>query len=444
MAVLLLWMPLPFASVVPWAHLLVQITSVVLLALAAVTVTSLPRPGIAAVPAAALLAVALLGFAQAASWPDGIVRMISPTHAALASEARAFAAAPPAATPLSLAPSASRAAALTWAAAAACMLAAALAATRRHDRRILAFSILAAGIVQVLLGASWVASRGKTIWGVEVPGDEARLRGTFVNSDHLALYLEMVLPIAFAWGWWAWRRARTTRTFEGKFALRTPPALVWVTLFVGLAFTGSRAGLVAAATGAAVQGALLAARARRWRLGAAGVLALVVGLGAVAAVGLQQGLGRWLATSQYELTWNERLAVYGQTVELWQRFPVTGSGLSTFREAFPLVRRDGLTDSATYWHAHNDYLEVLATTGVAGALVLGAGLVALVVALGRRLRDAERSEDRAAPLAALGAIAAVAVHSCFDFGLTMPANAATLAILCGAALARGSRPAHPA
>jgi O-antigen ligase len=436
--------PLPFASVVPWAHSVVQITSVVLLALAALATVNRPPFGAVAVPVAAVLAIGVLGLVQAASWPEGIVRRISPTHVALASQARGPAAPPPAAMPLSLAPSGSRAAALTWAAAAVCMLAAALAATRRHDRRILATSILATGLFQVLLGASWVASRGTTIWGVEVPGDGTRLRGTFVNSDHLALYLELVLPVAFAWVWWAWRRARTAHSFEGRFALRTPPVLVWVTLFVGLAFTGSRAGLIAAATGVAVQGALLAARARRWRLGAAGVLALVVGLGAVAAVGLQQGLGRWLATSQYELSWNDRLEVYAQTIDLWARFPWLGSGLSTFREAFPLVQIGSRIGGRSIWHAHNDYLEVLATVGLVGAAALAAGLVALVVALGRRLRDAERSEDRAAPLAALGAIAAVAVHSCFDFGLTMPANAATLAILCGAALARGPRSTPPA
>ena len=50
------------------------------------------------------------------------------------------------------------------------------------------------------------------------------------------------------------------------------------------------------------------------------------------------------------------------------------------------------------------------------------------------LRDGERSEDRGAALAALGALAAVAVHSCFDFGLTLPANSVTLAIIVGAAL----------
>ena len=44
---------------------------------------------------------------------------------------------------------------------------------------------------------------------------------------------------------------------------------------------------------------------------------------------------------------------------------------------------------------------------------------------------------RAAVVAALDALVAAAVHELFDFGLTLPANAITLAVLCGAALAAG-------
>jgi O-antigen ligase len=261
-----------------------------------------------------------------------------------------------------------------------------------------------------------------------------RLRGTFVNSDHLALYLELVLPVAFALGWWAARRAHEELTVERRLALVGGPVLLWLTLFVGVAFSGSRAGLVAAAAAAIAQGGLLAARRRRWRLGAAGVLAVAVGLGAVGVVGLQQGLGRWLGTSQYELTWNQRLVVYRATAGLWQRFPITGTGLATFREASPTVMPREASD-AWYWHAHNDYLESLATTGLAGAAMLLLGATVVVRRLGRTVLMATRSEDRAAALAALGALTGVAVHSLFDFGLSLPANAATLAILCGAALA---------
>jgi O-antigen ligase len=164
------------------------------------------------------------------------------------------------------------------------------------------------------------------------------------------------------------------------------------------------------------------------------VLLVLVGVGAVAAIGLQQGLGRWLATSQHELAWNDRLTVYANSWELWHRFPWTGTGLASFRDAFSLLVPRELIGS-TYWHAHNDYLEVLVTAGVVGAALLAAASALLAVRLARGLHDGGRTEDRAAALAALGALAAVAVHSFFDFGLSMPANAATLAIVIGAALA---------
>jgi O-antigen ligase len=308
---------------------------------------------------------------------------------------------------LSLAPSASRHAALTFAAVAACVLAG--CAMRGHrERRVIAFALLASAMLQVLYGASALAVRGATIWGRSVAGDPGRLRGSFVNADHLAFYLELVLPVAFAWGWWAVRRAREATAPERRIALVAGPVLIWLTLFVGLAFTGSRAGLIAAMTGTVAQGVLLAASRRRWRGGITGVLVVLVGVGAVAAVGLQQGLGRWLATSQHELTWNDRLKVYATSWDLWHRFPWTGAGLSSFRDAFSLLAPREMT-GLTYWHAHNDYLEALVTTGIVGTVLIAVAAGVSAVRLARGLREGERTEDRAAALAALGALAAVAV-----------------------------------
>jgi putative inorganic carbon (HCO3(-)) transporter len=439
LVLLVLWVPLPFGSVVPWSHTVLQITASLLLALTALAATRVGDVRPAVLPAICIAAVALFGTIQAFRLPPAIVRTISPELTRLQALARTdlhVAGFPDAiASSLSLAPAASRAAALTFAAVAACLLAAAAVRERRH-RRVLALALLACGMFQVLYGASALASRGDTIWGEVVGAAGSRLRGTFINADHVALYLELVLSVAFAWGWWAVRRAREAVALERRIALVAGPAIVWVTLFVGLAFTGSRAGLIAAITGTVAQGLLIAASRRRWRFGAVGVLITLVGFGAVAVVGVQQGLGRWLATSQHELAWNDRLRVYATSWKLWERFPWTGTGLGTFRDAFPLLAGRELT-GVSYWHAHNDYLELLVTAGVIGAGLLALALGVIVVRLARVLREGTRSEDRAAGLAALGAIAAVAVHSFFDFGLSMPANASTLAILVGAALAAG-------
>jgi hypothetical protein len=57
----------------------------------------------------------------------------------------------------------------------------------------------------------------------------------------------------------------------------------------------------------------------------------------------------------------------------------------------------------------------------------------------------KRSEDRAAGIAAAGALVAVGLHSFADFGLTMPANAFALAVVVGAALGAetNERPSPP-
>ena len=91
--------------------------------------------------------------------------------------------------------------------------------------------------------------------------------------------------------------------------------------------------------------------------------------------------------------------------------------------------------------AHDDLTELLATGGI-----VRFGLVVFVVLITakRLLRtwwNGSRSEDRAAALAALGAITGLGLHELLDLGLTMPANTFVLAVLCGGALGVRVKPA---
>lgn len=430
LALLLLWAPLPFASVREKHQAILLVGAFCAMAAAALWDRREHPFGAAFVlaPAAALAAVAALGGMQLLLPPSkelGALRSLAgelgPNSAAtIVASGRAF---NPTAVEWSTA---------AWLAAAALLLAAAAGGRRREARRALGAALLGGALFQVLFGAQQLARRSTTIWGQEVPNTADRLRGTFVNPDHCATYLMLGLAVAFAWVWWGLRRASREEAPERKVLLGGPPVLVWLMVFLGLAFTGSRAALAAALAMTTLQGLLAAAAARRWRLSVSGVLAGAVGLGCVAVVGLQQGLGRWLATSPYEVAWNVRLLVYQHSFELWQRFPWLGSGLGSFRDAFALVSPPGL--EASFWDAHNQYLELLVTGGVAGlGLVLAAAALA-VARLSRVLIHGSRSEDRAAALAAVGALAAVAIHSFFDFGLSMPANAVTFVTVMGAAL----------
>ena len=426
------WAPLPFASVEPGWATLVMVGSCVAFALAWAVTRDGEGAGAVAIPALALLAVALLGVLQAARWPAAVVAVASPEHLRMtAAAAAALGEAAPARSAMSLAATSSRDAALLWAALAAGLAAAGLVGRRREHRRWLLAALLVTAVFEVLYGIRhwWVDAR--TIWGVEVARAGGRLRATFVNPNHFAAYLEIALPAAFALGWWAWRRAREEPALERRLLLTAAPALLWLTLFAALAFTGSRAGLAAGAVAAALQGLLAASASRRWRLAPLGLAGALVGLGVVAVAGLQQALGRMLSVSTFEVAWGHRALAARAALDLWRRFPVLGTGVGTFQDAFPMVQPAGL--AGTWSHLHSDWLELLITTGVVGTALVGVGVTALAVRLSGVLRRGHRSEDRAAALAALGAIAALAIHETLDFGLTIPANAFTLAILCGAA-----------
>lgn len=439
LALVLLFAPLPFGGVTPWAESVLRVASFLALALA-LTLTAAAESAaalrLAVWPAAALAAVALLGLLQAAPLPAGVAALLSPRHAGLERQAAELATAPTPAR-LTLAATATRSAVLGWAAAAAAFLAAAVAGRRREHRRWLAAAVMAGALFQVFFGVRDWFARSSTLWGVELHATAIRLRGTFVNPNHLALYLEMALPLAAAWSWWAARRAAGEAHVERRLLLAGPPVLVWLTLFAGLAFSGSRAGLLAAMAAVSVQGALVAAGGRRWWLAPLGALAALAGVGVVAAVAPREGLGRLLATSAADVSLGARLEEYRAALGLWARFPFTGTGLGTFRDAFPLVQTPVL--EGTWWHPHSDFVEVLVTAGLAGAALVAAGLWSLTRALVRVRRQGGRSEDRAAGLAALGLLVSAGVHETLDFGLSMPGNAITLAVLLGAAAAAKTR-----
>jgi len=319
---------------------------------------------------------------------------------------------------------------LVAALAAALLLAGAAAGIGSLVAGSLAAALLAGGIFQVLFGAQEQIRGARTLWGVDIPVSP-RLHGTFVNPNHLALYLEMALPIVFAWGWWALRRAADQPQIERRLLIVAPPVMLWLTLFLGLSFSNSRAGLLAAVAAVTVQGLLVARARRRWWVAPLGAALALAGLLVVASAGLREGgLGRLLATSASDVSWGSRLREYGAELEIWGRFPVTGSGLGTFRDVFPLVQTPDL--DGTFWHPHSDLLEVLVTAGLLGTALLAAGLLVLLRRLAAVLARGGRSEDRAAALAAFGVLASVGLHEAVDFGLTMPGNALTLAVLLGA------------
>ena len=201
----------------------------------------------------------------------------------------------------------------------------------------------------------------------------------------------------------------------------------------------SRGGLIALAAGLLAAG-ILWARAASHRGGTRLRLTpLVIGVLVVISFGLAvvpDDTRAHLATifsGRTDSSGDYRLDVARDTMRLWAAHPVLGAGLGAYADAFPAFKRAHGDVRTT--HAENDALEFVAEGGVAG-LAIAAWLAVLAArGLADRLRHGRDPFRKSIAVGAAGAIAALAVHSLFDFNLRLPANALVFASLLGLAAA---------
>jgi len=101
--------------------------------------------------------------------------------------------------------------------------------------------------------------------------------------------------------------------------------------------------------------------------------------------------------------------------------------LGSYYTNFPHYQGSDLT--SYYDHAHNDYLEFAAETGVVGFLLSGmAVLLTLAVVLAALYRR-RSSINRGMAFGVTMAMTALLIHSTVDFNLQIPANAATFMLI---------------
>lgn len=255
--------------------------------------------------------------------------------------------------------------------------------------------------------------------------------GTFANRNHFANWV--CVGILFSAGW-------VMRGLSPLFSARTggkaaAPTSLHDTLFLlvilplGLitaVASGSRGGLLALLAGLAVWLLLLQKRTRsRTRWGAIGlvavlVLALVLGAGGLVIDRLVEAKREWPQFSKIDI-WRQSLA-------LFSRFVLFGTGWGTFATAFNHYKSSG--GDSTVLHAENDYLQLLVETGLIGAMVLG---LVLSRALRASLQFAWR-ETMAEPELVFGAVAglaAFALQAVFEFVFQITATALLAAALLG-------------
>lgn len=361
-----------------------------------------------------IVAMLALPALQRVPLPYAVTQALSPMSAQLSAEAaHTTGAAVPAWIPVSVARQA------TWNAMAERMIYGIMLVLSLHTfrspktwRRLL-WVLLAFGFAQALYGLLHAMS------GAAAPS----LRwahGTFVNKNHFAGYLELTIPLAFAALILQRERvASQQRRSPGEQAVKMLLLAGFSLLAIAaLVLSGSRGGLISFSAGLVVF-TLLAVRRGLMNRRLAGILLLA---GVIAAVLLAANLDRIRAHGdELEHAVRIRAEIWKSAWHIFQDFPVAGAGLGTYSH---LSRRYRTFQGVLFFeHAHNDYIEYLAETGVVGASLL---LLAACWLAWRLLAawQAQRSvQALAVSTAGLSALVSMAVHSVMDFNLHIPANA---------------------
>lgn len=269
--------------------------------------------------------------------------------------------------------------------------------------------------------------------------------GPFVNHNHFAGYMELLIPIPVA--------LMITRAVRGE--TRVLYGFIAAVMGVAAIASLSRGGMISLAA----QMLFLAfmsiwlprsrrhshrARssshdARQSRIGFSGwlkasvpqavaVLIVVAGMvwGIIWIGGTDSVINRVTqrqranTNQQVETFVESRGWVWQDTLAMIRANPVLGVGLGAYDTAFSIYsERDG---SIRVPQAHNDYLQIVADCGIAG------GLIALwfLVVIFRNISRGIRARDPMYAGLALGggtAISGLLVHSLFDFNLQLPSNA---------------------
>ncbi|WP_156862268.1 O-antigen ligase family protein [Casimicrobium huifangae] len=288
-------------------------------------------------------------------------------------------------------------------------------------------------IVQAALGLLQFAfgSPSFMAFGTAVGGHRAS--GTFVNKNHFATLLGMLLPLLIfrSAGWLG-----TPSSMRGNGASLANGWWMFATAVVAAALvcSQSRAGVAAAAVSAMLATILCVYHSRSTRSRIA--LALSLGLAMLMAAGSGLGvLWRSIESPDFLSSMAGRHLMYRTTWEAAKELFPVGAGLGSYSIAFQRVQPPDITGYVEF--AHNDYAQVLFELGAVGVIVIAllalSGLIAGKYLLARSCQRLSRP-----PLAAACALGCLsyAIHAWYDFPSHIPSVAWTACVLAGFATRR--------
>ncbi len=234
--------------------------------------------------------------------------------------------------------------------------------------------------------------------------------GPYVNRNHFAGLMELLIPLALV-------PLVLGKVRRERLAV---VALFAVMPVAALFLSASRGGIVSFSVQFAFLVYLLLRRRGLGKHLLAGSAVLLAALMIVTWLGVGRILQRFSSLHTQEVTAGKRATMRAGAWHIFLDHPLVGTGLGTFRIAYPPY--ETLYDAKVVDHAHNDYLEALAETGVLGGLCCAWFLGVLFLKSLSQIRRRDFSFPGALQLSGAVACAGFLVHALVDFNFHIPSN----------------------
>lgn len=302
------------------------------------------------------------------------------------------------------------------------------------------------GLVQYLTGWQQIFFYAKKFYLEDATG-------TYINRNHFAGLLEMILPFAVVFALqhiWILRHRVEKEDVPARRLLSStefPFLLFWVfiaaAIFAAIVCSHSRMGILSALGSLIVVLTLagtskLSARARV----AVGIVFLLGMVGMAVWIGSDPAIRRFeTLNDQYARPGQDRLSIWRDTLHLIQRHPVLGSGFGSFAIVYPSVQTAFLNNVVD--HAHCDYLEVVTELGLPGGILVFGAIFWVLGLTFQRSKKGGGDYDTAISIACFGSIVAILLHSLADFNLYIPANALVFVMILALAWSSARQAANP-
>lgn len=290
---------------------------------------------------------------------------------------------------------------------------------RKEHTRLIAYTLIFLAMAVAGYAIYQFVADSDKVWTYVKPYHH-RGSGTYICPNHLAGFLEMILPLGLAWLLVS-RAKPLTKVFIGYASL---------VILVGIAVSVSRGGWLATAIALSVLFAVLLFH-RTYRLPSALLLVLIVGAG-VYFIPRTHYFEIRLKPAEAGGQFNDslRFELWQPAYRMWKTNPWWGVGPGLYDYRFRAWRPEDIQRDPN--RVHNDYLNTLVDWGIAGGAIVVSALALLGLGVRKTWRYVRRSpgdlgseqSNKFALLLGLSVgLLAILCHSVVDFNMHIPANA---------------------